>query len=337
MRGTQVAMDLVRAAALASIPLASWAGTLTIVQLVVVALVVGVASVIFDVGNSTLLPFIVSKDELTVRNSLMDGSVAVTQTGGPSIGGVLVQLLAAPGALMIDVASYIVSAVLLSSLPRPKLLRRSEDQASTLTLIKDGCFYVLRHPVIGPCTLCAAITNFAAGGLMALTPVFLVRTLGTPTWLVGVLIACEGAGSLLGAVLAPWLASKFGTGRAIVVAEGVAVMFALLMPSARDGWGFAVFGIGNAGLASGIVVANVLTRTYRQTAVPAHLFPRVMATVRFISWGVIPFGALTAGVVASATSNRTAFWLVCLLNFAALLSLLMSKVRCCRDLSDASP
>ncbi|HXL20720.1 MAG TPA: MFS transporter, partial [Streptosporangiaceae bacterium] len=270
--------------------------------------------------------------------SLMDGSVAVTQTGGPSLGGLLVQLLTAPGAIIADVVSYVVSAFLLSTLPRPKSPQSAKGQASTLTLIKEGCRYVLNHPVIRPCTLCATIGNFVAGGLLALTPVFLVRTLGAPPWLVGVLIASEGAGGLLGAALTSRLASKMGTGRAVVVAESTAVILALLMPSARDGWwGFVLFGIGNAGFASGVVVGNILTRTYRQTAVPPDLFPRVMATVRFISWGVIPFGALTAGAVASAAGNRIALWLVCLINFAAPLSLLMSKVRACHDLADASP
>jgi MFS family permease len=337
MRGTQVAMDLIRAAALASIPLAAWAGALTVGQLVLAALIVGFATVIFDVGNSTLLPFIVSKDELTVRNSLMDASVAVTQTGGPSLGGLLVQLLAAPGALVADVVSYVASAALLSRLPRPGAARPAPDRTAFVTQIRDGCAYVLRHPVIGPCTLCAAVGNFVVGGLIALTPVFLVRTLHAPPWLVGVLIATDGAGSLLGAALTSRLAGRLGTGRATVLAETAAVIFALLMPAARSGWGVALFAIGNAGFAAGVVVGNVLTRTYRQTAVPPALFPRVMATVRFLSWGVIPFGALVTGAVASAAGNRAALWFICLVNVAAPLSLLMSRVRRCRDLSDGSP
>lgn len=337
LRGAQVAMDLTRAAALASVPLAVWAGALTITQLVLVALVVGFASVVFDVGSSTFLPSVVSKDELTARNSLMSGSAAVTQLGGPSLGGLLVQLFSAPAALVADVVSYLVSAALLSGLPRPAAHRPAPGQAPMATLIKDGCAYVLSHPIIGPCTLCVTVGNLIAGAVMALTPVFLVRTLGAPAWLVGVLIATEGAGTLVGAALTPRLARKLGTARAVLVAESVSALFALLMPFARGAWGFAVFGIGNAGLAAGVVVASVLTRTYRQTAVPPDLFPRVMATVRFISWGVIPIGALAAGAVAVAAGNRTALWLACLLNFGAPLSLLMSKVRHCRDLTDGSP
>jgi hypothetical protein len=289
------------------------------------------------VGNATFLPLMVSAAELTGRNSWMSGSVAATQTGGPSLGGLLVQLLRAPTALIVDGVSYLMSAVLLVSLPRPEQPRPGPGHVSMASLIKDGCRYVLRHPVIGPCTLCVTIGNFVAGGLLALTPVFLVRTLGAPAWLVGVLIATEGAGSLIGASLASRLAGWVGTARAVVVAEIASAVLALLMPSARGTWGFAVFGIGNAGLAAGVVVASILTRTYRQTASPPALYPRVMATVRFISWGVIPLGALATGAVATVAGNRTALWLACLLNFAAPASLLASRIRRCRDLTEGSP
>jgi hypothetical protein len=337
MRGVQVAMDLVRAAALGSVPVAAALGRLTILQLVLVALIVGLASVIFDVGNSTLLPFLVSRDELTVRNSLMDGSVAVTQTGGPSLGGILVQFLGAPGAIVGDVISYLVSAVGLCTLPRPEAQRPAAGRPGMVTLIRAGCGYVLRHPVIRPCTICATVGNFVAGGLLALTPVFLVRTLGAAPWLVGVLIATEGAGALLGATLAARLATRLGTARAVVWAESLAVILALLMPLAgRGSWGFVMFGLGNGGFAAGVVVGNILTRVYRQTAVPAELIPRVMATVRFVSWGVIPFGALAAGAVASAATNRFSLWLVCVVNLAAPLSLLMSRVRSCRELTEGA-
>ncbi len=335
LRGAQIAMDLIRAAALVSIPIAAWTGTLSMAQLVLAAVIVGLASVVFDVGNSTLLPFIVSKEQLTARNSLMSGSVAVTRLGGPSLGGLLVQLFTAPVALIADVASYLLSAVLMGALPRPRREQPAAGggSASALSLIWDGCRYVLRHPVIAPCTACVTVGNFVAGGLMALTPVFLVRTLDAPPWLVGVLIASEGAGSLAGAALTTRLA-RLGSARVVIGAEIVSAALALLIPSARGTWGFFAFGVGNAGLAAGVVVVSVLTRTYRQVAVPAELYPRVMATVRFISWGVIPFGALVAGACATAAGNRTAMWLICLLNFAAPGTLLLSRVRRCHDLTD---
>jgi MFS family permease len=336
-RGAQVAMDLLRAAALASIPAAWWAGYLTMGQLVIVALLVGLATVLSSVSNATYLPAIVPADQLTARNSLMSGSAAVTQLAGPSLGGVLVQFFTAPVALVADVASYLISAALLSGLPRPRPAQPDKSNARMAALIGDGLRYVMRHPVIGPCTLCAAIVNFVCGALMALVPVFLVRTLAAPAWLVGVLIAAEGLGSLAGAALTPRLAARMGTARAARAAVSVSALAALAMPISVGSLRFALFGVGYAGLAAGVVVLSILTRTYRQTESPPELFPRVVATVRFISWGVIPFGALAAGAVASAAGNRTAMWLACVVYFGAPLSLLLTRVRRCREFADGSP
>jgi fucose permease len=117
LRRLQVGMDAVRAVAVASIPVAWWLGTLSIAQLVVVALVTSFANVLFDVANSTFLPSVVPKEQLQARNSLMSGTHAASQLGGPSLGGLFVQLLGAVPTLLVDAASYLASAALLRRLP----------------------------------------------------------------------------------------------------------------------------------------------------------------------------------------------------------------------------
>src|SRR5215469_129228 len=210
LRGTQIAMDLIRAAALASIPPAAWAGVLSIGQLVAVAFTVSVANVVFDVGNSTFMPQIVAQEELVKRNSLTSASYSATSMAGPALAGVLVQAFGAATTVLFDVASYLVSALLLSSLPRPARLPAATASAIGAQ-IREGWQYVTRHPVIRPCVADAAATNFVCGALLTLTPVYLVRTLHTPASLVGALIATEGAGSLLGAVLTPRISSHTGS------------------------------------------------------------------------------------------------------------------------------
>ncbi|MEW2295818.1 hypothetical protein ABZ719_24445 [Streptomyces sp. NPDC006743] len=76
-----------------------------------------------------------------------------------------------------------------------------------------------------------------------------------------------------------------------------------------------------------------MTRTYRQTATPPELLPRVMATVRFISWGAVPFGALTAGGAAALWGNRASLALMAVLCTVSPVVLLASPVRRMRDLA----
>ena len=177
--------------------------------MVAVALVVSVASVIFDVANSTFIASVVSREDLTRRNSLMSSADAVTQTAGPSIGGFLVGVLGGAGAIMFDVGSYIGSALLLSRLPCQDVIG-APDHLPVRQAVRGGWRYVVHHPVIGPCAAMATATNFVCGGLLALGPLFLVRTLHTPVALVGVLLSAEGIGTLVGAVATPWLAPRWG-------------------------------------------------------------------------------------------------------------------------------
>jgi MFS family permease len=333
LRGTQVAMDVVRGVAIASVPLVWWLGHLTMIHLVAVALVISVATVLFDVGNATFLPSIVSRDELTARNSLVSATHSATQLGGPSVGGVVVQALGAVPTLLLDAVSFVVSAVLLSGLPRgsvPEL----PDRPGMWTLIREGWRFVVRHPVMRPCMAAATTDNFATGALMALIPVFLVRDLHASPALVGLLIAADGVGSLLGAAAAPWLTARLGSARALMVGAVGGAATALLMPVGQGGWGMVAFAVANIGFGAGAVVFSIGARTHRQVASPPELLSRVMATVRFVSWGAIPFGALLGGAVASMIGSRGALWVACLLTLAGPAIMWFSPVRRLRNLID---
>ncbi|MGH3248498.1 MAG: MFS transporter [Trebonia sp.] len=338
LRGTQIAMDLIRAAALASVPLAAVLHMLSVAQLIAVALVVSIASVVFDVGNSTFLPTVVSKEELTARNSLMSASQAVTALAGPSLGGVLVQALGATAAVLFDSVSYVLSAIMLRNLPRPE--RRPVARGPALSMraqIRDGWHYVIADPVSRTCVTEVAAMNFFAGATMALVPVFLVRTLGASPALVGVLIAAEGVGSLLGAALAVRTEGRFGSARATLGAATLMPTGAALMPLATSGWGTIVFAVGNLTVPAAVVVSTIMTRTYRQRTTPVELLPQVLATVRFLSWSVIPVGSLLAGTVALWAGPRAALWLAVACSLLVPLSVWASPVRRLRDLTDEVP
>lgn len=333
LRGTQLAMDLVRAAAVMSVPVAWWAGLLTLWQLVVVALVVSIASVFFEIGNMTFLPALVPAEELTARNSLMSGTHATVQLAGPSLGGVLVQLLGAVPALVTDAVSYVVSAVLLRRLPE-RTVPAPERRASMWTDIREGWHFVVRHPVMGPCMWEATAVNFACGALMALTPVYLVRELGASPGLVGVLMAAEGLGTLAGAALAPRIGRRWGSARTTLVTSALGSVTALLIPLGDGAAGMVWFALGTIGFAAGVVVGSITTRTLRQRVTPSELLSRVMATVRFVSWGAIPVGSLAAGALGSVIGIRGALWCTCVATFLPVAILWASPVRRIRDLED---
>jgi predicted MFS family arabinose efflux permease len=283
-----------------------------------------------------MLPFLVSREELTARNSLTSGAEAATNLAGPSLGGALVQAIGAAAGIMVDVVSYLISAFLLRNVPRPPRADAAGRASRTgvRASIREGWHFLIREPVQRANLWDATAMNFVCGALMALTPLFLVRTLGLGAAWVGAMMATEGLGSLLGASLTPRLTRRIGTGRALLAASLALPFCFALMPLATHGWGVALFALGNAAFAATVVVASIVTRTYRQIATPTELLPRVMATVRFVSWGVIPFGALAAGTVATWYGPRAALAWTAAVTLVVPAVVLTSPIRTRRDIAE---
>ncbi|MEO3769238.1 MFS transporter [Micromonospora sp. B9E7] len=337
LRGMQVTLDLIRALAIASVPLAWWFDALTVAQLVGVALVVSFANVLFDVANQTFLPEIVPATQLQARNSLNSGTHAVTQLGGPSLGGLAVHVLGAVPTLFVDAASYLVSAVLLRTLPARRV-QRSAERPPMVTMIREGWHFVLRHPIMGPAMWDATATNFVNGALLALFPFYLVRELHASPLLVGLLLAADGLGTLIGATLTTRFTDRVGTARGLIIAAFVGVAGALVIPLGTGTAAYLAFAAGNLVFAGSTVVLSVTTRTYRMLASPPELLSRVIATVKFVSWGAIPLGGLLAGVLAGPLGARTTLLLFGALTVLSPIIYLSTPIRRMRDLPlDAVP
>lgn len=333
LRATQVVTDLVRAAAILSVPLTWWAGHLTLAQLFLVALTLNFAEVLFFSANTTFITSVVPRDQLTGRNSLMSGTHAVTELGGPSLGGLVVQLAGAVPALLLDAVSYVVSAVLLRTLPE-----RRQPGADDLTpvhrRIAEGWRFVTAHPVMAPCTWWACVVNTVCGAQHALFAIYLVRELNAPAAVVGLLLATGGLGALLAAGATPWLVRRFGSARVVLIVGLFGFAGALLLPAGTGHWGWACFAVGNIVFAASVVPGSVVTRTYRQVTSPPELLSRVMGTVRFVSWGCIPLGGLLAGAVAEAAGARTVLLGSAFVLLAAPGILAAGPVRRLRNLED---
>ena len=335
LRGTQVGADLIRALGVASIPVAWWLGVLSVAQLVVVALTLSFAHVLFFVANTTFLPEIVSRDQLQSRNSLTSGTHASTQLAGPSLGGFAVQFLGAAPTLLIDAISYLVSAALLRTLPARRG-HRPEQPTPIGAMIREGWAFVTRHPMMGPAMWSATAMNFVSGAYLALFPLYLVRELHAPAGAVGLLLAVDGVGTLIGAALTTRATNALGTARGLIILGFVEAAAAFVIP-AGTGWAaYLTFTAGVLVVAGTGCVFSVTTRTYRQIASPPELLARVMATVRFVSWGAIPVGGLVAGALAGPLGARATLVIVAVVGVAAPLTLLFSPVRGHRDLVDTT-
>ncbi|GES28131.1 MFS transporter [Streptomyces angustmyceticus] len=329
--------DVVRALAMASVPLAAVTGVLTMTQLYVVALVTGVATVFFDVAHQSFLPQLLPRDQLVAGNGALETIRSSAQVAGPGIGGGLVQLLGAALAIVADAVGYALSALFLWGIKQPESLPERGPDASLRRDIGEGLRFVFRHRLLRVIAVTTALGNFFTALLMATQSVFLVRVLGLAPGVVGLVLAASALGGLAGALCAGRLAARLGQARIIWLSALVTGPFALLWPLSGRGAGAALFALGSGVVFFGAVVYNVAQVSFRQSLCPPRLLGRMNATLRFLMWGTLPLGALAGGALADAFGARTALvW--CAAGFLAVpLPLLLSPLRRMRDLPGAEP
>lgn len=201
-------------------------------------------------------------------------------------------------------------------------------------MIREGWAFVTRHPMMGPAMWSATASNFVNGAYLALFPLYLVRDLHAPAAVVGVLLAVDGVGTLIGAALTTRITNALGTARGLIILGFVEAAGAFVIPAATGWAAYVTFTAGVLIFAGTGVVFSVTTRTYRQIASPPELLSRVMATVRFVSWGAIPLGGLVAGALAGPLGTRATLLVFAAAAVLAPLALYFSPVRGRRDLLD---
>src|SRR3954465_2373590 len=137
-RPLMIATDLIRALLLLTIPVAAVMNRLTIEQLMVVAALAGVLTVLFEVAYHAYLPTLVQPDELLEGNSKLGISGSLAEIGGPAVGGSLVQLITAPLTVLIDAFSFLFSAASLGLISRRERRPLPQEQPNALREVREG-------------------------------------------------------------------------------------------------------------------------------------------------------------------------------------------------------
>ncbi|MFF4456978.1 MFS transporter [Streptomyces goshikiensis] len=308
-RSVMISTDLARALALLTIPMAWWAGLLTIWWLYAVALVHGVLTVFFDVAYVSYLPHLVGRGNLMEGNSKLSAIRSVTSIGGPTIAGPLVGLVGAPATLLASSAGMAMSGLLAITIRKHEQKPETSEHPQLGREIKEGLKFVAKHPALRAITLGDAMFNLFLVMYQTMLLVFLEREMGLQPFGIGLILSGMGCGALLGALSATRVAKWVGQGPVIWLASLVTCPLTVLMPLARTGWSVYAAAIGLAALSLGGVVRVVAQSSFQQALTPDRLLGRMSATARFVSWGGIPFGGFLGGASGSAFGATVTLWI----------------------------
>ena len=334
-----IAGDLIRAATLLSIPVAFALNGLTIWQLYIVGFINGCATVFFDVAYQSYLPSLVDRDQIVEGNSKLEVSRSAAQITGPGVAGVLIGVLTAPFAIVLDALSFVASGLFMFAIrrheepPEPRLNELGQ-RPSMRSEITEGLRYVGRHPLLRSIAATTGLSNFFNNMLYSILILYLVRELAVTPEQLGLAFSLGAVGFLVGALLASRVATRFGIGPVIVWAAMTAGPAELLIQIAPPN--LAVPFLAASGLLSGLGIAiyNINQVSLRQAITPERMQGRMNATMRFIVWGTIPIGSILGGALGGVIGLHETIWIGAIGGLFVFLPVLFSPVRALRTIPE---
>ncbi len=302
--------DLGRAVLLGSIPVAFVAGVLSLGQLLLVGFLASVLTTFFDSADHAYLPTIIERDQLVEANAALAATGSAAEFTAFGIGGFLVQVLSAPIAVLVDAASFVVSAMLLGSIrasePEPP---RPAEREPVLAEIQEGFQLIVRDASLrafAAARMAVAGTYGVFGGIWLL---FATRELGLGPAAIGLIAGVGGFAALVGAMVVARSTRRWGVGRVAAGAMALSAIGNFFVPLAPAGAPLAAVGclivaqlVGD----SAATVYEITETSVRQALVDRRALGRVGSTFRVADVLVQLVAMLLGALLAQAAGLRIA-------------------------------
>jgi MFS family permease len=310
-RHVMIWADLVRALALATIPILWELGMLQIWHLFVVALVIGVATTFFDVSYQSIIPSLVRNDQIAEANGKLESTSQVAHLAGPAIAGWLIGIFTAPVAMTVTAVTYLSSFAALLLTKDHEQRRAPEDHAPLRTEIAEGLRWVFGNRFLRRIVGTTSTSNLFNTISTTMLPLFLLRDLGFTPATMGIILSLGAIGGLLGAISTPRIVKAIGEARAIPASALAFSIVALFLPVAATipSFAFPLLVVQGFVMSFTVLVYNITQVTFRQRITPPRLLGRMNASIRFVVWGVMPLAALASGALGAWIGVVPTMWI----------------------------
>jgi len=336
-RRVMIWADAVRAVALVTLPVLALLGMLQIWHMIVVALIMGVATVFFDVSYQSIIPSLVRTNQIAEANGKLQSTYELANIAGPGIGGWLIGVLTAPIAIFATVGTYVASFVALLFTRDHEQLRAPEDHKPLVHEIGEGLRWVFGNPLLRRIVGTTGMANFFGTIAQTLVPIFVLRELGLSPQMFGIVFSLGAAGGLVGAIATPRIIALLGEARAIPISAIAFCIAPFFLPAVSlvPSLAFPLLVVQGFIMSFTILLYNITQVTFRQRITPPRLLGRMNASIRFVVWGVMPIGALLAGALGTWIGTVPTLWIAATGELLAGLFVVIGPFWTMRDLPDA--
>lgn len=269
--------------------------------LLTTALLFGFMEVLRDNSAQTLMPSVVSAEQLEKANGRMWSAESLTNSFiGPPLGSLLLGIaMALP--FFVDAATFFFCAGLIGTLAgtfRPA--ETVKPRASFRVEIREGVTWLWQHELLRSMAIILGLFNFSTSIVWATYILFAQEVLHTSVFIFAVLGTAGAIGGILGGILGPKVAAKISSGRSLALALlGLPIL--ALITGLTSSW--QVVWVASAIGTFLSVLWNIITVSLRQRIIPPALLGRVNSVYRMFAWGTIPVATLFGGLLVTFNTH----------------------------------
>jgi MFS family permease len=328
-RRVMIWADVVRMLAILSVPVLYFSGVIQVWHLFVVAAIMGLATVFFDVAYQSFIPMVVPKEQIASANSSLETTNQLSTIGGPAIVGGLLSIVKAPALLVADSLTFLVSTISLSAIRDREVPKPKEERKKLRHEIAEGLKFVWNNKIIRAVSFTTSTSNLFSTAQATLVPLVILRDLHISPAVFGVIESIAAVGGLLGAVTAAKLSKAIGEGQ-VIAYSAVLMGFTAFAPAIAAGSSqivaIVVLCLGQFVGMFTVLTYNITQVSARQRLCPEHLLGRMNASIRFFVWGVMPIGALISGAAATAFGIIPVVWFAAIGVFLSAIFVVVSPL-----------
>jgi MFS family permease len=327
-RRIMVAANLGRMLVLGSIPIAFLFGSLSLIQIFLVAGVNGILSVFFDISYQAYLPVLVDREDLVEGNQKLQISASGAQVAGPGIAGLVYDAIGGAFTIAFDALGYLASALSLISIDREEEKKErnlNDPPPDFFGEMSEGAGVVFGNPILVRIAGCTATSNLGTNMIQAVYLIFAYDQLHLSPAIVGFVGTVGALGFVVGVLLSRRVTARLGVG--VTLAVSIASGFiALANPLALNADPFLV--LATVGFFTGVLIPpyNITQVSLRQAITPDRLQGRMNATMRTIVWGTIPVGSIIGGELGVTIGVVNTLYVGAIVSGLAVLWILLGPV-----------
>jgi MFS family permease len=267
------------------------------------AALLAIISPFYHPAIQALVPAVVDAGDLTVASARLQSVDSVVSLAGPLIGGAVIVALGTHDALLLDAASFAVSALCIAAIRTARAAKDLEEAPVRVRAgLAEAASFIHRDRMILSGAVLFTGANFALFLVQANLVYYLTAVRGFAPSTLGLVFSAEGAGALAGALVAPAFERRWGAGRVILGSTVAAGLLTLPLLWVTDP---ATVSLVCALEAAAGMVTVVTWFSLRLQRVPDKMLGRVVALTRMVAFAAIPVAAVVGGLFLTATREFT--------------------------------